>query len=127
MVAAEELDVGWGDILEPLVVAHLSDCTGLSALVVGPVLITSIGIVSAAGAEPVLPPGLDPCRPFYVRIGDEVKVWQATQRERDEGDLVFETPPWLSNRLTIMGVGTDSADSVLIDAIDFEIQWWAFG
>ncbi len=124
-VSGERLVIG-GDIEERLVIAELSDCTTFAGLAIGPVSINSSGVVSAFGAEPAQPPELDPCRPFYVRIGDAVKVWQATQRERDGADLEFDvsTPLEPSNVLTILGLGVDSAERVLIDIIEFEVQPW---
>ena len=87
-IAAERLTV-YGDIGYTFLIAQLTDCQNAGALVVGPVRIGSDGVATSYLATPYEPPHLDPCRPFYVRFGETVRIWQATQVEPTEGGLAL--------------------------------------
>ena len=86
----------------------------------GAVRLSTSGQLSAPGDSVALE-GLDPCKPWYLRIGGDgaAKVWQATEPEPEDWQLLWSGEGTGGVRIRTSGVSAPG-EQFIIDALDTE-------
>ncbi|MCU0264174.1 MAG: hypothetical protein MUF09_11000 [Candidatus Nanopelagicales bacterium] len=122
----------WAPVTDLALVGHLSDCSAPFDLVrveAGTtVYLSASGLLLAAGAAGISLPDLDPCEPWFLRIGQveggySATVWQATDPEPAEPQLT-DLPPSGTSRLAIetFGFSPTPARELMIDWLDVTLE-----